>query len=250
MARLLPWLVFIFPNLGFTWGSGCYAPNGDKAEDYISPCIAIEGQHSMCCRLNDTNVDTCHKTGLCYFTSENRYYRDHCTDPSWNSPNCLKNLCVDDKDGGSSSGGTEVQFCPDSPGKWCCGSSPSCCTKDKMFTLKSPLVNIGGNATATTTVTATAAGGANSDGSSSSTKVAIGVGVGVPLGVIAIAMLGAGFWWGGRKTAAKYEALRSDYQPTVTSGTDMEPAKQIQETEANPPRMELPTGDENTRSGY
>lgn len=118
-----------------------------------------------------------------------------------------------------------------------------------MFTLDNPLVKIGGNATATTTatVTATATGTTGTDGASSSAKVAIGVGVGVPLGVLAFAMLGAGFWWGRKNAAAKYEAVRNDYRIGVMPGPKV---KQVQETEANPARLELPTGDEEMRSRY
>jgi hypothetical protein len=42
---------------------------------------------------------------------------------------------------------------------------------------------------------------------SGSSTVAIGVGVGVPLAVLALAMLGAGFFWGRRKAQEKYNAL-------------------------------------------
>lgn len=42
---------------------------------------------------------------------------------------------------------------------------------------------------------------------SSIPDVAVGVGVGVPLGILAIAMLGVGFWWGGRR--ARLMAVRT-----------------------------------------
>lgn len=58
--------------------------------------------------------------------------------------------------------------------------------------------------TAKTTATTTVTAGLSDSGSS---KVAIGVGVGVPLGILAIAMLGAGFLWGRRNTQAKYRTL-------------------------------------------
>lgn len=115
------------------------------------------------------------------------------------------------------------------------------------------MVTIGGNATATTTatVTATAIGAANGGGTSSWSKVAIGVGIGVPLGILAFAMLGAGFWWGRRNTAARYEAVKNDYQANVMPATFVTAeSKQVQEAEANPARLELPTGDEETHPRY
>ena len=101
-------------------------------------------------------------------------------------------------------------ICPVESGvRYCCGKSTSCC--DQAFDLKPTLVHIGDSPTATvtatldTTVTATAAAATSSESSSSSSKnVAIGVGVGIPLGILAFAMLGVGFWWGRRKARAEH----------------------------------------------
>ena len=65
--------------------------------------------------------------------------------------------------------------------------------------------NVTNTATSTATITATMTGKSNGDDNKT---VAVGVGVGVSLGVLAVAMLGAGFFWGRRKTQAKYEALQ------------------------------------------
>lgn len=149
------------------------------------------------------------------------------------------------QDGGSSTGNAQVQLCRDGEQlKWCCGSSDACCTDDKMFTLKDPLINIGGNASTTTTVTVFPTGATDRGGTSSSTKTEIGLGVGVPLGVLAIVMLGFGFWWGRRNAAAKYGALHNDYQMTAMPETDMHTeSKPVHEIEATPTRpSELPVG--------
>lgn len=103
--------------------------------------------------------------------------------------------------------GSQVILCPGGSGNtFCCGESNSCCTEGKQFTLPT-LVNLNANTTATATVTATATADSNTANDSSS-KAAIGAGVGVPLGVLAIAMLGVGFWWGRRNTRAKYRELQ------------------------------------------
>lgn len=74
----------------------CYAPDGTKVTDLkYQPCISIENEFSMCCRLNDTDPGQCLQNGLCYMTSRKEYWRDYCTDETWNSPNCLSNSTCD-----------------------------------------------------------------------------------------------------------------------------------------------------------
>lgn len=78
-----------------------------------------------------------------------------------------------------------------------------------------------------------------------SSKVAIGVGVAIPLAVIAMGMLGAGFWWGRRHMAAKYQALQSDVMGMVPPDS-----KPVHEVEARQPPLELPGGHENMHDRY
>lgn len=92
-----------------------------------------------------------------------------------------------------------MTLCPGGDGNtFCCGETNACCTEGNTFALAP-------TATATATVTATSA-------SNASRNAAIGAGVGVPLGVLALAMLGAGFWWGKRNTSAQYNALRQNHE--------------------------------------
>ena len=206
----------------------CYAPDGRVADDTYMPCIAVDGVHSMCCSLNTSTPDTCQSNGLCLSstdsTFQSNYWRDFCTDKTWDSPNCLsKTICDDDvsqkvdknvsyfhvltsfiiQAGGNSDWTSRVTLCTGA--SYCCGTDQSCCS-GTTFKLEPTLVSIGNNTTTTATVTATATG-ASDTGSS---KVAIGAGVGVPLGIFAIAMLGAGFFWGRRNTQAKYRTLPAD----------------------------------------
>lgn len=112
--------------------------------------------------------------------------------------------------------GYQVILCPGGSGNtFCCGDSNSCCTEGNQFTLNPTLVNLNPSTTANTTViaTATVTAPATADSNTtndSSSKVAIGAGVGVPLGALAIAMLGVGFWWGRRNTRAKYRELQQN----------------------------------------
>lgn len=61
--------------------------------DY-SPCNNGD-EHSMCCAAGQ---DTCRIDGLCYYNGEVKgskgVFRDGCTDPTWESPSCVK-LCLD-----------------------------------------------------------------------------------------------------------------------------------------------------------
>lgn len=181
----------------------CYAPDGiTQADDRFLPCIGFDGVNSMCCRLNDTYPDTCLENGLCQWTSSNSLWRDYCTDKTWNSPNCLSKTICGAAAGGTDSGHNQLVLCRGGSGNtYCCGSSSDCCEGDRTFTLNSSLISFY-SPTATSTVIASATTQPN-NGSSSSKNIAIGAGVGVPLGLLAITMLGLGFWWGRRHARAK-----------------------------------------------
>lgn len=79
--------------------ANCYAPDGTDrnglpggGSNKYTPCETDNGDHSMCC---NTGVgDTCHDDGLCWNEAK-LLWRESCTDPTWQSPKCLK-LCVDD----------------------------------------------------------------------------------------------------------------------------------------------------------
>lgn len=81
-------------SLALAWAdSTCYYPNGTAAIDDTwpyTPCIA-NTRHSMCCRT--TSTDTCRDDGLCDSTWDGNVWRDFCTDPTWQAPNCVK-LCL------------------------------------------------------------------------------------------------------------------------------------------------------------
>jgi len=132
----------------------------------------------------------------------------------------------------------QVTICPS--GSFCCGDTNECCTEENEFTLNSTLISFDSNATATTTVTATSI--LKNGDTKSSKNIAIGAGVGVPLGVLAIAMLGAGFWWGGRNARAKYEALRQNVsQIAGIQQADSNPINELDSTVLSNGPIELPT---------
>ncbi|KAJ0285246.1 hypothetical protein COL940_003663 [Colletotrichum noveboracense] len=74
----------------------CYLPNGtnrastsDVGKNTYKPCDG--NGHSMCC--NTYTGDVC-RDGFCWNESGRVLWRESCTDPTWQSPKCLK-LCID-----------------------------------------------------------------------------------------------------------------------------------------------------------
>lgn len=89
----------------FAFAAKCYYPDGSPVlENDFQPCVLISGIDSMCCATNrDSLPDTCLANGLCHNPCKNqddcsnipgRYWRESCTDPSWNSPFCLRGVCA------------------------------------------------------------------------------------------------------------------------------------------------------------
>lgn len=142
--------------------------------------------------------------------------------------------------GGSSNYTSEVTLCQGKTGhSFCCGETNQCCTEGNQFTLKPTLVTIGAAATSNATTAPS-----KDEHTGSSRDVAIGIGVGVPLGVISIAMLGVGFWWGRKNTGAKQRAMQNDsWAPTPVSNVphaDSQPVHEVDAHDSRPKRTELP----------
>lgn len=104
-------LAMLFQVLTVSVASSCFFPNGTLQTDPVyQPCTNIAGAFSMCCATNRTkNQDTCLANGLCQNVVQNSgntgfvpsFYRDTCTDKTWQSPQCLA-IC-DTGSGGSNS---------------------------------------------------------------------------------------------------------------------------------------------------
>jgi hypothetical protein len=82
----------------------CYYPDGSaitpdnhppnvNSTDY-QPCISDTSSFSMCCATNRLiKGDTCMSNGICH-NGYGEYWRESCTDPTWNSPLCMRNICA------------------------------------------------------------------------------------------------------------------------------------------------------------
>ncbi|TVY36160.1 hypothetical protein LSUB1_G006471 [Lachnellula subtilissima] len=118
----------------------CYNPDGSEAVDSVAfqPCNQIAGSISQCCGTNWSGVnqlvanDVCQPNGLCLNSLNDAplYWRSSCTDKTWQSPFCLKELCTDFDNGGNSSENVAVLECAD--GSWCCGGSNTTCCQEKL----------------------------------------------------------------------------------------------------------------------
>lgn len=93
----------------FAFATNCYYPDGSQVlETDYQPCVLISGVGSMCCATNrhassQDHPDTCLSNGLCHNPCTSggdcsdipgRYWRESCTDPSWESSFCLKGVCI------------------------------------------------------------------------------------------------------------------------------------------------------------
>jgi hypothetical protein len=84
-------LALLFLIATGVWAT-CYRPGGFAADYRYVPCH--DGKPSMCCRTNDPNYpDVCRADSLCQETLQDVVWRESCTDPSWQAPECLR-LCL------------------------------------------------------------------------------------------------------------------------------------------------------------
>jgi len=73
----------------------CYQRNGTEisSQDY-QPCTSSAGATSMCCATSRLNADLCLPSGLCVGGADTAggrlFWRESCTDPTWQDPACLK----------------------------------------------------------------------------------------------------------------------------------------------------------------
>lgn len=73
----------------------CYTPAGKDRNAGLSanddsryrPCPG-SGKVTMCCGRR--SIDRCVDGGLCFNTITNLYFRESCTDPTWQDPACIK----------------------------------------------------------------------------------------------------------------------------------------------------------------
>jgi hypothetical protein len=98
-------------------GATCYRPGGFAADPRYVPCNA--GTPSMCCRLDDSNnPDFCRGEGLCQETQQDVVWRESCTDPTWQAPECLR-LCIGERTAALSSRSIQRLVSKTERDRWC-----------------------------------------------------------------------------------------------------------------------------------
>ncbi|KAK7439273.1 hypothetical protein Landi51_11250 [Colletotrichum acutatum] len=79
--------------IGTVAGQGaCFVPNGTNRHDLTNANIqkyasCESSGHGMCCNIAG---DKCQADGLCWNEEHKQLWRESCTDPTWESPKCLK----------------------------------------------------------------------------------------------------------------------------------------------------------------
>jgi hypothetical protein len=197
--------------------AACYTPEGldrnamfNESDGYLyAPCDNVVAV-SMCCAIGPGRVaagsaDNCIPGGLCYNELANLYWRESCTDPTWEDPACIK-LFV------NGTGVTDVAITPCDDGSWCDGvgeGSVDCCKAgDGLFVVNGTETTQNPNSTtissssmlSTTTATPTTSSFSSPSASaisttsgpgglSSGTKIGLGVGIGVGVSAV-LAIIG------------------------------------------------------------
>ncbi|KAF2093989.1 hypothetical protein NA57DRAFT_80992 [Rhizodiscina lignyota] len=214
MPRVYPKLILLV-LLPALIEAACYMPNGTEVPgDSVQPCNQVQNTHSTCCGTNFTKTDLandiCDANGLCqnWVTypdgrTEKSWYREYCTDQTWNTPFCLKNVCFTN---GTEWGKTALSQCSD--GTWCCGSdeeSTCCQTGSNKFRLAATVGASTSTSTQSTSTTSTprktsSTSSASASATSLSRNTSItdgakaGIAVGVVVGTVALAGFGYLIW--------------------------------------------------------
>lgn len=187
---------------------GCYYPNGTDRNiglpgQYFQP-IDPFASNSMCCQFGDNIPDTTNAEfpGLCISTAaDGLLLREACTDPSWQSPYCIK-LCVqgeDDWGSGLDASANDAPVTPCGDGSFCCGeqgsSSKNCCGAGHgVWVVNGSTTSV--HPSSTTTSSTSVSFTVSTEPSIVSTSEPAGnkhIGKGVIAGIIVGAVLGTGF---------------------------------------------------------
>lgn len=176
----------------------CYTRNGTLINDVAyQACNNDTSRDSVCCGLNHQGAgrpqvanDVCESNGLCQNfeaydgtnEGEKLWWRQGCTDPTWQSEFCLASVCNFAMWQGDNA---PVRKCGDN--SWCCGEKNCCNISSSLFALaatvgqgqastsrsSSPASSISASTTASNTVVSTTStGGFSSATASTSTTPA------------------------------------------------------------------------------
>ncbi|KAE9971349.1 hypothetical protein EG328_005710 [Venturia inaequalis] len=196
--------------------ASCFLPNGTDINrlrlgpvpyDRWLPCNNNGG---MCCRLNDTNPDTCTDQGLCHNDVAPTLWRESCTERDWGGA-CLQ-LCVGASGintgnpnwpNGTPLRNSHVPLTQCQDGSLCCGyNNTNCCSRSQGSFIVNGQVSTSNPSSSTTTTTGTSATSSPASSSPSTSSRNTGaIAGGVVGGVVGLLVVLGAVWWGlrGRK---------------------------------------------------
>ncbi|TDZ71724.1 hypothetical protein CTRI78_v001851 [Colletotrichum trifolii] len=207
----------------------CFVPNGTNRHDLTNignnkyePCES--NGHSMCC--NTATGDKCQSNGLCWNEGGRVSWRESCTDPTWQSPKCLK-LCVSDDaatgtDGGPMTGSDVVVTKCGNEDVFCCGNDQEareCCEAGRGVRVVNGQVVAASSTTSTQPTFATSTPDNEAGGTTASQAAVIGGTVGAIIGVMTLAAVVVFLWLRGWKRKAR---MVQPTEPTQVVTDDME----------------------------
>ena len=264
----------------------CYTPMGESRNKqfnvsngfFYAPCDNIK-EHSMCCAIgygkDISKADSCRPDGLCYNQGADVYWRESCTDPTWEHPSCIKLfvngtgfngeepiyhgklnfflefwiLFIDPRQGGIPV--TDVRVTPCLDGRYCSGdgaSSTECCeTGQGLFISNGQQLTENPNKTETSMGLQPSQTVIDSiDGEGLTSGAGLGIGVATGIGVSLIATGLACFWMRRKKYSliTGHNSLASEAPGEQIHRATVQKLKLAScgsATEILNPRTELPT---------
>ncbi|EQB52347.1 hypothetical protein CGLO_08031 [Colletotrichum gloeosporioides Cg-14] len=191
----------------------CFVPNGTNRNDIkdfhldtYEPCVS--SGHAMCCNIK--NGDRCEANGLCWNNVDKKFWRESCTDPTWQSPKCLK-LCISDdyQSDGIGATGTDIVVTECADESYCCGNDNQrvndCCEEGKGVRIEDGQVVT----TSSLMPTASSAGASGSAPSNNQAGI-IGGAVGGAVGAVVLALAAWFIWHKRRKSNARARGDAAD----------------------------------------
>lgn len=215
---MLPRFLLVISQIASAAGY-CYSRNGTTLLNAaFQPCKSTT-KYSACCMTNHSGAgdigiadDVCMENGLCQnyavYNGNNEgeqvWSRQGCTDPLWNSPYCLGDVC-NKPEYADKWGNVGVHNCG---GKnWCCGEKTCCGDKGKIFELAAtvgptsilssatPLSSVTPASSATTSSASMPTSSSTSKGDISSGGLSTGVQAGIGVGVAIFGIVVAAIAW-------------------------------------------------------
>ncbi|KAF0321318.1 Transmembrane alpha-helix domain protein [Colletotrichum asianum] len=243
--RRAPFIFLAAVAAGITAVHGtCFVPNGtnrndinDSHFDTYEPCAS--SGHAMCCNIK--NGDKCEANGLCWNKVDIKFWRESCTDPTWESPKCLK-LCISDdyQSDGIGATGTDMTMTECADKSYCCGNDQNakdCCREGKGVRIEDGQVVT--TSSMSSSPTASSAGANGSAPSNNQTGI-IGGAVGGGVGAVVLALTAWFIWYKRRKRNTRARGDAADVTQNYVAVSQERGYPTVVEAPSYHPLVEMP----------